>query len=149
MNAEERAIRKKSESRDTTLAMMLQSGLNQNNNRGKGRNGNPRGHGRGFNNFGPNIGFNNGQSSSHPTFGFHNGSSSRNASNPSQFSRPQSNFQVKNGSGTPTTQVLGQNFPSGDVPSNALFDVSSLVTSPSPVTVALAKPMPQSSLPPT
>ena len=88
MNAEERAIRKKSESRDTTLAMMLQSGLNQNNNRGKGRNGKLRGHGRGFNNFGPNIGFNNGQSSSHPTFGFHNGSSSRNASNPSQFSRP-------------------------------------------------------------
>ena len=90
--------------------MLLQSGFNQNNNRGRGRNGNPRGHGRGFNNFGPNFGFNNGKSSSHPTFGFHNGSFSRNASNPSQFSRPQSNFQVKNGSGTSTTQVPRQNF---------------------------------------
>ena len=36
-----------------------------------------------------------------------------------------------------------------NVPSNALSDVSSLVTSPSPVTIAPTKPMPQSSLPPT
>jgi len=93
------------------MAMLLQSGFNQNNNRVRGRKGNPRGHGRGFNNFGPNFGFNNGKSSSHPTFGFHNGSFSRNASNPSQFYGPHSNFQVKHGSSTPTTQVPGQNFP--------------------------------------
>nr|POE68591.1 hypothetical protein CFP56_60062 [Quercus suber] len=36
-----------------------------------------------------------------------------------------------------------------DVPSDALSDVSSLVTSPSPVIVAPAEPMPQFSLPPT
>ena len=40
LNAEERATKKKSETRDTTMAIILQSGLNQNNNRGWGRNGN-------------------------------------------------------------------------------------------------------------
>ncbi|KAF3967429.1 hypothetical protein CMV_008575 [Castanea mollissima] len=89
------------------MAMMLQSRFNQYNNRGRGRNGNQRGRGRGFNNFGPNFRFNNGQSSNHPTFGFHNGSFSGNITNPSPFSGPQSNSQIKNGSGTQTTQVPG------------------------------------------
>ena len=39
LNAEERAI-KKSETRDTAMAMLLQSGFNQNTTRGRGRNGN-------------------------------------------------------------------------------------------------------------
>ena len=63
LNVEEKAIKKKSETRDTPMAMILQSGFNQNTTRGRGRNGNQRGHGRGFNNFGPNFGFNHGQSS--------------------------------------------------------------------------------------
>ena len=63
LNVEEKAIKKKSETRDTPMAMILQSGFNQNTTRGRGRNGNQRGHGKGFNNFGPNFGFNHGQSS--------------------------------------------------------------------------------------
>ena len=53
LNAEERATKKKFETRDTAMAMLLQSGFNQNTTRGRGRNGNQRGHGRGFNNFLP------------------------------------------------------------------------------------------------
>ena len=59
LNVEEGAIKKKSETRDTAMAMLLQSGFNQNTTRGRGRNEKQRGRGRGFNNFG----FNNGQSS--------------------------------------------------------------------------------------
>ena len=46
LNAEERAIKKKSEPRDTAMAMILQSRFNQNNNRGRGRNSNQRGRGK-------------------------------------------------------------------------------------------------------
>ena len=70
LNDEERAIKKKFESRDTSMAMILQGGFNQNNNRIRGRNGNQRGRGRGFNNFGPNFGFNNCQTFGNPNFGF-------------------------------------------------------------------------------
>ena len=63
LNVDEGAIKKKSETRDTTMAMLLQNGFNQNTTRGRGKNEKQRGRGRGFNNFGPNFGFNNGQSS--------------------------------------------------------------------------------------
>ena len=62
LNAEERAIKKKFEPRDTAMAMILQSGINQNNNKGRGIDGNQRGRGRGFNNFVHNFRLNNGQS---------------------------------------------------------------------------------------
>ena len=81
LNVEERDIKKKSEMRDTTMAMFLQSDFNQNTTRGRGRNGSQGGHGRGFNNFGHNFGFNHGQSSGNangilqlPTFQHKNGS---------------------------------------------------------------------------
>ena len=90
LNAKERAIKKKSETRDTPMAMFLQSGFNQNTTRGRGRNGNQRGRGRGFNNFGPNFGFNHGQSSG-------------NANGILQLPT----FQIKNGSGFPSFQSQG------------------------------------------
>ena len=103
LNAEERALKKKSEirdtTRDTTMAMILQGGFNQNNNRGRGRNGNQRGRGRGFNNFGPNFRFNHGQSS---------GQSSGNANGIFQFPGFQPQSQHKNGSGFPSFQSQGQ-----------------------------------------
>ena len=107
LNAEERALKKKSEirdtARDTAMAMILQSGFNQNHNRGRGRNGNQRGRGRGFNhfspNFGPNFGFNHGQSSGH---------SSGNANGILQFPGFQPQSQHKNGSGFPSFQSQGQ-----------------------------------------
>nr|POE88563.1 hypothetical protein CFP56_71433 [Quercus suber] len=43
LTVEERAIKKKSETRDIPMAMFLQSGFNQNTTRGRGRNGNQRG----------------------------------------------------------------------------------------------------------
>ena len=90
LNAEERAIKKKSETMNTPMAMFLQSGFNQNTTRGRGRNGNQRDCGRGFNNFGPNFGFNHGQS-----FGNANGI----------LQLP--TFQHKNGSGFPSFQSQG------------------------------------------
>ena len=94
LNAEERAIKKKSVTRDTAIAMLLQSGFNQNTTKGRGRNGNQRGRGRGFNNFGPNFGFNNGQSS---------GQSSGSATGILQLPT----FQHKSGSGFPSFQSEG------------------------------------------
>ena len=49
------------------MTIILQGGFNQNNKRGRGRNGNQKGRSKGFNNFGPNFGFNNGQSSGNVT----------------------------------------------------------------------------------
>ena len=126
LNAEERAIKKKFEVRDTSMAMLLQSGFNHNNNRGRGRNGNQRGRGRGFNNFnnfGPNFGFNNGQTSGNPNFGFNHGQSSGTANVTPPFPGFQSHSQFKNGgpssgfhqvqgqsqNSRPTCQICGKN----------------------------------------
>ena len=79
------------------MATILQSGFNQNNNRGRGKNGNQRGRGRGFNNFGPNFGFNNGQTSVNTNFGFNPGQSFGTANTTSQFPSFQSHSQFKNG----------------------------------------------------
>ncbi|KAK9995561.1 hypothetical protein SO802_020247 [Lithocarpus litseifolius] len=79
LNAEERAIKKKSDFRDNSaMAMVLQGGFNLNNNRGRGRGGHQRGRGR-------NSGFNS---------RFHNGSSSF-GSNTNQFSGSGSQPQFK------------------------------------------------------
>ena len=94
LNEEERAIKKKSETRDTPMAMFLRSGFNQNTTKGRGRNGNQRGRGRGFNNFGSNFG---------PNFGFNHGQSSGNANGIVQLPT----FQHKNGSGFPSFQSQG------------------------------------------
>lgn len=105
LNAEERAIKKKFETRDTTMAMFLQSGFNHNTTRGRGRNGNQRGYGKGFNNFGHNFGFNHSQSSGNangilqlPTFQHKNGSSF-----------PCFQSQVSSQSLRPTCQICGKN----------------------------------------
>lgn len=108
LNVEERAIKKKFEPRDTAMAMILQSGFNQNNNRGRGRNGNQRGRGRGFNNFGLNFGFNNGQTSGNPNFGFNTSQSSRDANTTAQFFGFQPHSHLKNGSGFHLGQSQGQ-----------------------------------------
>ena len=79
------------------MAMFLQSGFNQNNDRGRGKNGNQRGRGRGFNKFGPNFGFNNGQTSGNPNFGFNSSQSSGTANATPQFLGFQSHSQFKNG----------------------------------------------------
>ena len=76
------------------MAMILQSGFNQNNNRGRGRNGNQRGRGRGFNNSSPNFGFNNSQS-----FG---------SANVPQFLGFQPQSQHKGGYGFPSFQFHNQ-----------------------------------------
>ena len=105
------------------MAMFLQSGFNQNNDRGRGRNGNQKGRGRGFNNFGPNFGFNNGQTSGNPNFGFNSGQSSGTANATPQFLGFQSHSQLKNGGNSsgfhqvqgqsqnsrPTCQICGKN----------------------------------------
>ena len=123
LNAEERAIKKKYEARDTSMVLVLQSGFNQNNNRGRGRNGNQKGRGRGFNNFGPNFGFNNGQTSGNPNFGFNSGQSSGTINATPQFPGFQSHSQLKNGGNSsgfhqvqgqsqnsrPTCQICGKN----------------------------------------
>ena len=98
LNAEERAIKKKSETMNTPMAMFLQSGFHHNTTRGRGRNGNQRGRGRGFNNFGSNFG---------PNFGSNHGQSSGQSSGNANGILQLPTFQHKNGSGFPSFQSQG------------------------------------------